>query len=222
MSALSVFIDESGEFGTNSEYYLLTLVFHDQSKSISSQIERLDSLLDAAGLPNDKPIHTAPLIRKEDEYFHLDIETRRKVFDRLFTFTRTIRVKYVTFTYRKREHRGNQQLIDRVSRDMALFFRDNLEYFQGFDHIITYYDGGQSEITRIIDVVFAVNFFEFDSRKAQPGDYRLLQTADLLCYMELLTAKDSAKALSRSEKLFFGNRRRLVRTYLKTVWGMRF
>lgn len=28
MSELSVFIDESGDFGTNSEYYLLTLVFH--------------------------------------------------------------------------------------------------------------------------------------------------------------------------------------------------
>ena len=72
MAELSVFIDESGEFGTNSDYYLLTLVFHEQDKDISSQVKRLESALDAAKLPNDKPIHTAPLIRKEDQALQKD------------------------------------------------------------------------------------------------------------------------------------------------------
>ena len=222
MAELSVFIDESGEFGTNSDYYLLTLVFHEQDKDISSQVKRLDSVMDAAKLPNDKPIHTAPLIRKEDDYFHLELETRRQIFDKLFTFTRTVDIKYVTFSYRKREYPENQELINRITRDMAIFFRDNLEYFQKFDSITTYYDGGQFEITKIISIVFAVNFFDVDPRKAQPKDYRLLQSADLLCYLELLARKDAAKGLSKSEVLFFEGRRRLVRTYLKTVWKMRF
>ena len=39
-SVLSIFADESGEWGKRSEYYLITLVFHDQSKDISLALER--------------------------------------------------------------------------------------------------------------------------------------------------------------------------------------
>ena len=41
MKELSVFVDESGEFGSSSKYYLVTLLFHDQSIDIGP----LDSLL---------------------------------------------------------------------------------------------------------------------------------------------------------------------------------
>jgi len=169
MSVLSIFVDESGEFGTNSEYYLLTLVFHDQRQTISSQVKRLDSLLKIAGLPNEKPIHTAPLIRKEEYYFHMDISDRQQLFDKLFTFTRTAGIRYKTLVYRKREYPENYLLVNKISRDLTLFLRDNLDYFQAFESIITYYDGGQSEITRIIGVVFGANLFEVDFRKVKPA-----------------------------------------------------
>lgn len=45
MSILSIFVDESGDFGKldkTSPYYLVTLVFHDQSNSIKEQLEKLD------------------------------------------------------------------------------------------------------------------------------------------------------------------------------------
>lgn len=35
MHELSVFVDESGNMGEDSRYYLLTLLFHDQSDDIS-------------------------------------------------------------------------------------------------------------------------------------------------------------------------------------------
>ncbi len=35
---LSIFADESGDRGGSSKYYLLTLVFHDQSKSILNAV----------------------------------------------------------------------------------------------------------------------------------------------------------------------------------------
>ena len=40
-----IFIDESGDFGSNSDYYLMALVFHDQSVAIESQLARLSSAL---------------------------------------------------------------------------------------------------------------------------------------------------------------------------------
>ena len=48
MKELSVFIDESGDFGEyNNEtpYYIVTLVFHDQENDIGEYVERLDAQL---------------------------------------------------------------------------------------------------------------------------------------------------------------------------------
>ena len=49
MRSLSIFVDESGDFGktdNKNPYYLLTLVLHDQSKPLSlSKLEWLDNRL---------------------------------------------------------------------------------------------------------------------------------------------------------------------------------
>ena len=45
MKELSIFIDESGDFGEVKEkpsYYLVTLVFHNQSNDISEQVKKLE------------------------------------------------------------------------------------------------------------------------------------------------------------------------------------
>ena len=39
MLEASLFVDESGESGTQSKYYLLTLVLHEQSDDISRTID---------------------------------------------------------------------------------------------------------------------------------------------------------------------------------------
>lgn len=47
MKELSVFIDESGSFGEydrQSPYYIITMVFHDQSININDSIVKLDQL----------------------------------------------------------------------------------------------------------------------------------------------------------------------------------
>ena len=52
MKELSIFIDESGDFGqtvNQSPYYIVTLLFHDQSDDITENITRLKQwLLDAS------------------------------------------------------------------------------------------------------------------------------------------------------------------------------
>lgn len=60
MLEISLFADESGESGTESKYYLLTLVFHEQDSSIDKQIELYETALREKGLP-DIPLHTSPL-----------------------------------------------------------------------------------------------------------------------------------------------------------------
>ena len=71
MSELSIFIDESGDFGTydiRSPYYIITMVFHDQSCDISEPIAKLRRDLSNLGIDPDHYVHTGPIIRREKEY----------------------------------------------------------------------------------------------------------------------------------------------------------
>ena len=44
-----------------------------------------------------------------------------------------------TFVFEKREYPDHDVLVSRMSREVGLFVRDNLAYFQSFDHVIVYY-----------------------------------------------------------------------------------
>ena len=71
VSELSIFIDESGDFGTydiRSPYYIITMVFHDQSCDISEPIAKLRRDLSNLGIDPDHSVHTGPIIRREKEY----------------------------------------------------------------------------------------------------------------------------------------------------------
>ena len=212
MSELSIFIDESGDFGTQSSFYLLTFVFHDQSVDISSQLARLSDTLMAMRQRSERALHTGPMVRREDEYSNLPLAMRRKLFDHLLTFTRTAGVTYASFSVEKRQWPDRLKLKARLSREVSLFLRDNLAFFTSFDRIIVYYDNGQSEITDLINTLFSAYFFEVDFRKVKPSDYRLFQSADLLCTLEMLRAKLAAGGqLSNSEKIFFESTRLFAR-----------
>lgn len=70
MKELSVFIDESGDFGEyspHSPYYFITMVFHNQDTSINEALDHLEQELSYLSL-TDHCIHTGPIIRKEENY----------------------------------------------------------------------------------------------------------------------------------------------------------
>ena len=48
MKELSIFVDESGDFGEyryHSPYYIITMVFHDQNNDITDNIEKFNNEL---------------------------------------------------------------------------------------------------------------------------------------------------------------------------------
>ena len=52
MKELSVFIDESGDFGESKDnlaYYLVTFVFHDQSIPVTEQVSKLENSIKSSG-----------------------------------------------------------------------------------------------------------------------------------------------------------------------------
>ena len=217
MADLSVFIDESGDFGPfepHSPYYLITLVLHDQSKDISEQVVHLRRHVEEAGFTGGHNVHSAPLIRRENDYSSLDLAARRRLFHALFGFMRICDISYRTFLFKKREFSDHDRLVSRMSRDIGAFVRDNLGFFQSFDRVIVYYDNGQKEITNIVNTVFNV-FLDAEVRKVSPSDYALFQAADMFCTLELLTQKLQDGCLTRSEETFFRSVRDLRKNYLK-------
>ena len=142
MPEISLFVDESGESGTESKYYLLTLVFHEQDSNIDRQIELYENALRDKGLP-DIPLHASPLLNGHDDYEGMDIQDRKRLLQTFFTMLQHMPIKYHTFAYKKSDFKSDATLITRIKRDVVNLVFDNLEYLQRFDKVKVYYDYGQ-------------------------------------------------------------------------------
>ena len=99
-STLSIFADESGEWGKRSEYYLITLVFHDQSSDITPALNRYQQSLIDCRLP-DIPFHAGPLLTGHDDYDNMDMADRKKLLSPFVILTRHLPITYRTFIHRK-------------------------------------------------------------------------------------------------------------------------
>ena len=220
MKELNIFVDESGDFGAyaqHSPYYIVTLVFHDQTNDISANISTLNNALKQIGYGETQAIHTEPLIRRECPYQYFPPNERRAIFAKLYYFTLNCKISYKSFRFKKTEYENSFLLEARIARDLSLFIKDNLEYFQGYEKVIIYYDNGQHELTRILNTVLATQLSDFNIRKVIPNQYRLFQVADLICTLELLKAKIEHGNLSNSEELIFHSKRDLKKDFLKGI-----
>ena len=147
LSDLGIFIDESGDVGSNSEFYLITMILHDQASSIEQQEQKLCYELDLLDAHPEEAVHSGPIVRKEDEWKDVDLEKRRKVFFKMFSFMRLSPISYKTFSVRKRECADRFALRGRLANELGSFLRDNLAFFQGFESVIVYYDNGQAPVS---------------------------------------------------------------------------
>lgn len=226
---LSIFIDESGDFGPfekHSPFYVLSLVFHDQSDDIASHLDKIHDALAVRGLPADHAIHTGPLIRREHHYGLLDRPSRRSIFRVLVDFVRTCELTHHSWVFSKRELEGTDQLVSAMSRELGALIRSNDEFFLSWDRIVIYYDNGQKEITNLVNSVFNAHL-RVEVRKVVPSDYSLFQAADLCCTLALLRRKIDTVGLTSSERDFFstpkdGAERALKKGYFKTLDRKRF
>ncbi|SEF09481.1 DUF3800 domain-containing protein [Jiangella alba] len=230
MRELSIFIDESGDFGPlqrHSPFYILSLVFHDQSDDITRHLDKIHQALLVRGLSADHAIHTAPLIRREHDYRWLDLPARRSIFRVLVDFVRTCDVTQHSQVFSKRDHGDTDQLVSAMSRELGALIRANHQYFGSWDRVVIYYDNGQKEITNLVNSVFNAHLTNVEVRKVIPSDYSLFQAADLCCTLALLRKKIEADGLSSSERDFFSTskdsaERALKKGYFKTMDRMKF
>ncbi|MDO4941061.1 MAG: DUF3800 domain-containing protein [Erysipelotrichaceae bacterium] len=219
MKYLSVFVDESGDFGTkakSSSYYVITMVFHDQSFDISDQINRLNHELENLGLCNHI-VHSEPLIMRRGEYSNLSPLERKKIFQKIYHFAIKCNIKCKQFYINKNECKDELELKAKLAKEISLFLRNKYEEISLFDKVILYYDNGQKEVNNILNTVFATELSIHETRLAYQKDYRLSQVADMICTLRILEERANSNSLSKSELLVFSSRRELIKDYIKPI-----
>lgn len=202
---LSIFIDESGDFGpydSRTPYYIVSIVLHEQQIPIDSFINTLDEHISLLGYPSHA-IHVGPLIRRESTYANDMMENRKKLFSGLFNFARKLPFTYLSVIIKKDFHSDVISMTAKISKSIANTITEHNLYLQDFDKIILYYDNGQVELTKILTSVFSTLLSHVEFRKVSPADYKLFQVADLICSMELLNLKSQSVGFSKSELEFF-------------------
>jgi hypothetical protein len=222
---LSIFIDESGDFGPfqqHSPFYVLSLVFHDQDADISSHLETIHQALTTRGFSEDHAIHTAPLIRRERDYRWLSLQARRSIFRVLVDFVRISEVTHHSLVFSKRELGNSDLLVSAMSRELGALISSKREYFNEWDRVVIYYDNGQKELTNLVNSVFNAHLTNVEVRKVLPSHYSLFQAADLCCTLALLRKKIATIGLSNSERDFFSTskdsaERALKKGYFKSM-----
>ncbi len=215
---LSIFIDESGDFGkfnSIAPYYLVTMLFHNQSKNISNEIVNLDNSLAKQGYPNHY-LHTGPLIRKEEVYEFLSIDERKHILNSFMVFAAKVDFTYKTFLVEKNNDINQFKLISLISKQIRDFLDGRIINLSDFDKVIVYYDNGQTQLTSIMASLLTDSNIEF-RRNARPSYYRLFQIADLLTTFELINKKRENKTNSKSEVSFFGSIHDFYKNYYKRL-----
>ncbi|MBT1161389.1 DUF3800 domain-containing protein [Bifidobacterium sp. SO1] len=224
MSELSIFVDESGEWGKRSEYYLITLVFHVQSEPIVEHIASYERHLADSRLP-DIPFHAGPLFNGHDDYEHVDLSDRKRLFVAFFNLVRNLPFRYVTFAHHKSVFDGRKSRFEaQLKRDLADFLLSHLDELQSYKTIKVYYDNGQQVVSNALKAAidYALSKEAVVYKDAQPKDYRLEQTADLMCTIELTALKFDSGEETATDLKMFRNRRDFRKNYLKILRRKRF
>ncbi|EMZ40458.1 MAG: DUF3800 domain-containing protein [Atopobium minutum] len=218
MQELSIFIDESGSDGLKDQYYLLTLVFHEQKNDISKSVGLYESSLAKKGLPNI-PFHASPLLNGHDRYTGMEIADRKRLLFAFRVFIRHMPIKYTCIALKTKDHPTTDDISNTMRRQLVDFLFDSLSYFQSFDAVKIYYDNGQQSVAeavhKAVDYVLAKDAITY--RGASPINYRLCQIADYICTMEFTALKYADKTSTSTDEKFFGSWSQFKRGILKEI-----
>lgn len=219
MNTLSIFIDESGDFGNVKEkpsYYLVTMVFHNQKVDLSNHIFKLDESIKNDGFDIDY-IHTGPIIRREEGFDSFSLDERRSLIYKILNFYNSYNISHITVLVNRKEAPDKISLSGRLAKEIRNIIVSHQQFFDSFDNVIVYYDNGQSELSSILNAVFSICISNVEFRKAEQQKYRLLQVADFICSIELLKVKRGENRLSKSEEKFFYKSQELKKTFIKSI-----
>lgn len=223
MKELSIFIDESGDWGEydyKCPFYIVTMVFHDQAFALDQEINNLEERLRYMGCENNC-IHAGPIIRGEEEYRDYDPNVRRKLLKNLMAFIRHSKLNIESLHIEKKHIDDEVEAAGKLAKLLSRFIKDNYAMFISYDVVKVYYDNGQVELNKILSTVFNTLLDNVEFKRVKPSEYRLFQVADLACTLKLVELKLENHMVSKSELTYFESERILRKNYLKPLVDMK-
>ena len=218
MRELSIFIDESGSDDLRERYYLVAFVFHEQDNSIVEGIKKYERAVADSGLPL-LPFHASPLMNGKDQFKDLDIVERKRMFSLFRVMFRHLPISYKVFVFRTNRYRSLKQIADAMRREIIDFIFENLSWFQRFDAVKIYYDGGQGSVSsalhKAIDYALAKSAVVY--KPTTSSDYYLAQAADYICTIEFTCLKYQTSKQTNTDQKFFGGSTAFKKGLLKEV-----
>lgn len=221
---LSVFVDESGTFhypDFSSRFYIVGLVFHDQSEDIGRYIRDLDENTSRLGIDSEVfACHAGPLIRKEKVFGILLRNMRAKIFNLMFDFVRRVKFSYHCLCVDQKYVSSAYQIFVRLQDQLSEFLAAQHSALRKYDRIKIYYDCGQSPVTNLLHKTFSADLgciVEF-AQNVKPQRYKMFQVADMVCTLHLIEQKLRHNIpMTESEFRFFGGPRNFRRNILKAI-----
>lgn len=104
MKELSIFVDESGDFGEydyHAPFYIISMVLHDQTVSIDEDLIVLEKELCNIGWIKHC-VHAGPVIRLEEEYRGYDLKERQKIIMKMMSFIRRLNISFKSIYIEKK------------------------------------------------------------------------------------------------------------------------
>ena len=216
---LKLFLDESGDpgvFSPRSPIYSLGFValepevdIEEQKRRFAERISRIDG--------GEYFVHTGNLIRNEEPYKRVSPQDRRKLFWSLFFFTLHAPVSLFAIRCRKDGIHSEDALPElhlRLAKELRGWCLSHIEYLKSFDSVLIHYDYGQPLVESLITGVLIGLGLEVQFIKCHQNDNILLQVADLVCEVDLLSFKHKEGSFTHSEQVFFGQRSKLKKDLL--------
>ncbi|MBO5638995.1 MAG: DUF3800 domain-containing protein [Oscillospiraceae bacterium] len=125
MKILSVFCDESGDFGASSDknaYYLVTMIYHDQNIDLSDEIQKYDEAISRTGFKIEY-VHTGPIIRREEVFANYTIDERRKLLYKILNLYNSCDIRHATICVPRKEAPDKITLSGKLARQMKMFLK---------------------------------------------------------------------------------------------------
>ena len=128
-------VGESGSDNLRDKHYLLALVLHEQSDSITHEIERYEQSLRDKSLP-DIPLHSGPLLTGHEGYEDMPLVDRKRLLSSFRVLFRNLLVRYTCIALRLSEYGNIGHVEAAMRRSIANFLLDSLAgYHTRKDHL---------------------------------------------------------------------------------------
>ena len=223
MADLSIFADESGSDDLKSKYFILILVLHNQENSISSSLLPYESALETKELPHI-PFHTSPLLYGKDQYKNIDIATRKQMLSVFRVMFRHLPITYIPFCFKTSEYTSSGSLSDYMKKKLVEHIQENLTFYQRFDSVKIYYDGGQECVSTALRNAYGQTISKeaFVYKPINASEFCLAQVSDYICTIELTAIKYQEGTSTSTDEKFFGKWGQFKKGVLKEVRAKRF